>query len=171
MVFTVTLDFKKDIKNGLLDRIEGAIEYLKNNHAESGVIDEEPEVEEKALLNEYGGFSKYEDGPFKGETVLVPGRPFIHGGVDNVIEKSNRMAANELKNGLNLTNARRALNVLAREAKMGQEHALESNGEGIAGWQKHNEPRTVATKGFDKPLYTRHNKTFPISNRIVEGGL
>jgi len=171
MVFAVKLEFKNKVKEGILDRVLKAADILANNHVESGVMSEDEEIQEKALLNEFGGFSKYEDGPFAGETVLAPPRPFIHGGADLGADLAFALASDKLKQGFNVGNAKEALKIIAKQTKMSQEMAIESNGEGMPNWQKHNEARTIATKGFDKPLYTRHGTTFPIESAVVKGGL
>ena len=146
------------------------LEEAMNTVVVSGVINGDADATEKAILNEFGGTGIYESGPYAGQTVIVPARSFVQAPVELNAEDIVSAGANEIDFGKKegLFNALRKMGKKAAEF---QENALESNGEGIPGWQKHNSPRTIETKdGLDKPLYTRHNTTFPIDYELQRRG-
>ena len=160
-VRTSTAGFKK-----LMKQLEEAMKTV----VVSGVINGDADATEKAVLNEFGGTGIYEDGPYAGQSVVVPARSFVQAPVELNAEDIVNSGANDIdfdkKDGLI-----NALRKMGRRASELQEKALESNGEGIPGWQKHNSPRTIETKeGLDKPLYTRNNTTFPIDYELQRRG-
>lgn len=137
------------------------LEEAMNTVAVSGVINGDADATEAAILNEFGGVGYYPDG----SKVLVPTRSFVQ----VPVERNADEIVNAGKNEINLDKKETLMNALRKmgeKASELQEKALESNGEGIPGWQKHNSPRTIDIKGFDKPLYTRHNTTFPIDYEL-----
>ena len=137
------------------------LEEAMNTVAVSGVINGDADATEAAILNEFGGEGSYPDG----RKVLVPARSFVQAPVE--LNADEIVSAGE--NEINLDKKETLMNALRKmgeKASELQEKALESNGEGIPGWQKHNSPRTIDIKGFDKPLYTRHNTTFPIDYEL-----
>ena len=167
MVFTVetkvrtsTAGFKK-----LMKQLQEATKTV----AVSGVINGDPDATETAVLNEFGGVGIYKDGPYAGQSVQVPARSFVQAPVELNREEIIRAGANDIDfdKKVNITNALRKMGQKAAEL---QESALESNGEGIPGWQKHNSPRTIETKGEDNPLHTRFGKTFPIDYELQTRG-
>ena len=164
MVFTVetkvrtsTAGFRK-----LLKELEQATKTV----AVSGVINGDENATEAAVLNEFGGKGFYPDG----SEVMVPSRSFVQAPVELNAKQIVDAGLNEIdfEKKPNLMNALRKMGEKASEL---QAKALESNGEGIPGWQKHNSPRTIDVKGFDKPLYTRFNTTFPIDYELQTRGV
>ena len=131
----------------------------------SGVIHGDEETTENAVLNEFGGTGIYKRGPYAGQTVEVPPRPFVTATIEHGADEVIKVA----KESLDLDNDPtlvKALNAIGKKAKELQEKPLQTNGEGIAGWQKHNSLRTIETKGFDKPLYNQEGSTFPIDYEL-----
>jgi len=131
----------------------------------SGVINGDADATEAAELNEFGGTGIYKRGPYAGQTVKVPARPFVASAIEHHAGEIVRAAgeAIDLENDPTLTNA---LHVMGKKTAELQENTLYSNGEGVPGWQKHNSPRTIETKGFDKPLFTELGGTFPIDYEL-----
>lgn len=164
MEFTV----KTKIDMSGFKKIEKTCEALDHNAAISGVLDADQFTLSEAKLNEEGGASFYRDGPFAGEKVEVPSRPFISEGAKLRIDHAFSKATSILKSDFTPSGVKRALELLGTEAAEGQMNALEYNGAGIAGWLPNNEERTVATKGFDRPLWSRRGETFPITHKVIE---
>jgi len=167
MVFTVTQNIKID-KSGFQALLRNLNEACKTVVV-SGVIHGDAETTENAVLNEFGGTGIYKHGPYAGQTVEVPPRPFvtatIEHGAKEVIEVAKESL--DLDKDPQLINA---LNAIGKKSKELQEKPLETNGEGVAGWQKHNSRRTIETKGFDRPLYTQEGSTFPIDYELKRKG-
>lgn len=134
--------------------------------AVSGVINADENATEAAVLNEFGGTGIYTRGPYVGQSVDVPPRPFVKSAIEHHADEIIKVAEDslDLEEDPNLTKVLRAMGKKTAEL---QEDALYSNGEGIQGWQKHNSPRTIETKnGLDKPLFTEHGTTFPIDYEL-----
>lgn len=148
--------------------LEKALDVLKSKVAISGVLNADGRTMKEAAINEFGGKSTYRDGPYAGEEVDVPPRSFIRAPAELSAKENFKKASNELKKGLTEQNAQEALAVLAHDTAQKQKDALNNNGSGIPGWLQHNEERTIATKGFDRPLWSRRNQTFPIDFEVVE---
>jgi len=165
MVFTVETNIKSDF-SGFKELAKQLAEAQKQV-AIVGVINADADATENAVLNEFGGVGIYKDGPYAGQSVQVPQRSFIQAPIELGKEEIVAAAENEIKE-LDLDSA---IKKMAEKAVELQEYALESNGEGIPGWQKHSGPRTIETKGgMDQPLYTRHGTTFPIDYEIQRRG-
>lgn len=162
-----TINVKLDMSG--IKPIEKACNYLNSRVAQSGVIDADSETMYEAEFNAVkGGQRTYDSGPFAGETVDVPVRPFIDKPVELFSFEIFEKAVNVLKGGLTEQNAEKALEVLGEESSKKQRDTLYNNGAWIPGWVEHNDPRTVATKGFDQPLWSRRGETFPISYEVVK---
>ena len=145
------------------------LDEAMNSVAVAGVINGDEDAYKAAVLNEFGGVGIYEDGKYAGQSVEVPRRPFISDSIDRH-EKEILKAGIEKIDFEKKVNFMKALDAMGKKAAELQENALLTNGEGIPGWQKHNSPRTIETKGFDQPLYTRHGTTFPIDYEIIRKG-
>lgn len=170
MVSTVTYRSRFDLSG--LNKLKELFNYINSKSAFVGVINESQEIVNEATLNHNGGMSVYRGGPYSGETVKVPPRRFVKGVTDNLsrVDKIKRAGYKAIKGNLTKETIDTGLKSMAEEAKKLQESLLKNNGEDLVGWQKHNEKRTIATKGFDKPLWTRRNTTFPISYEIGKRG-
>ena len=164
MVFTVTQRIKID-KSAFQTLLRNLNEAC-NTVVVSGVINGDEETTENAVLNEFGGTGIYKHGPFAGQTVEVPPRPFVTATIEHGADEVIIVAEESLDLEKDPTLVK-ALNAMGKKAKELQEKPLKTNGEGVAGWQKHNSPRTIETKGFDKPLYTEEGSTFPIDYELV----
>lgn len=164
MEFTV----KTELDMSGFKTVEKALDVLKSKVAISGVLNADERTMKEAVLNEKGGKSTYRDGPFAGEEVDVPSRSFVRAPAQLFAVDNFEKASNVLKKGLTAQNAQEALALLGHETARRQRDALNDNGSGIPGWLQHNEERTIATKGFDKPLWSRRNETFPIDFEVVE---
>lgn len=161
-----TINVKLDFSG--LEPIKKACKILDESKIHSGVLDEDPQVQQKAFLNEYGGWSVYDSGPFMGERVLVPPRSFVRAAAEIEAPEAFAKAKKILSNGFTQGNAKVAIETVAIAISDAQKDALDNNGSKIPGWIQHNEPRTVATKGFDRPLWSRRDKTFPIDYEVVK---
>ena len=164
MVFTVTAKTKLDIS--ALESLLKKLNEATNTVVVSGVIKGDVDDTKKAILNEFGGTGIYERGPYAGQTVKVPPRPFVASAIEHHSEEILKTAEENIDfdNDQNLT---KVLNTVGKKTKELQEKTLYSNGEGIPGWQKHNSPRTIETKnGLDKPLFTELGGTFPIDYEL-----
>jgi len=166
MVFAVESKVRLNLSG--LKRLLKELEEANNTVAVSGVINGDANATDAAILNEFGGKSIYTDDPYRGEEVIVPARSFVQKPIDINAQKIIDAGVDELdfKKGSFI----KSLNKMGKMASELQEKALETNGEGIPDWQKHNSPRTIDIKGFDKPLYTRHNTTFPIDYELQRRG-
>lgn len=160
-----TINVKLDFSG--LKKIEKTCKALDSLCVRSGVLEGDAETLQKAELNEGGGPWVYEYGPYAGEPVDVPARSFIHGGARLRLDSAFSRGEKVLKMDFTPNGVTKALEAMGAELAEGQNNALEYNGVGIEGWLPHNEYRTVATKGFDRPLWSRRNKTFPISYKVV----
>ena len=164
MVFAVSSKIKIDTKgfNVLLKKLNEASKTV----VVSGVINGDADATENAVLNEFGGTGVYKRGPYAGQTVKVPARPFVASAIEHHRDEIIKVAeeALDFDNDTNLT---KALNAVGRKTAEIQEDILYSNGEGVPGWQKHNSPRTIETKnGLDKPLFKENGETFPIDYEL-----
>lgn len=164
MEFTV----KTELDMSGFKTIEKFFKLLGSKVAHSGVIKADERTMQAALLNEFGGTTTYSDGPFAGEEVQVPPRSFVRSPAELNAKEIFKKAEDVLKQGFTENNANEAIATLGHETAKKQRDALENNGSGIPGWLQHNEERTIATKGFDKPLWSRRNETFPIDFEVVE---
>ena len=161
-----TIDIKLDMSG--LEPIKKACDILNESKIHSGVLEGDGETLQKAFLNEFGGETEYTSGPFAGEKVLVPPRSFVRAAAEIEAPEAFNKAKKILENGLTQGNAKVAIETVAIAISDAQKDALENNGEKIPGWVQHNDPRTVATKGFDQPLWSRRGETFPISYEVVK---
>jgi len=163
MVFTVTEKIKID-KSGLQALVKKLNEAC-NTVVVSGVIKGDADATETAILNEMGGTGIYRRGPYAGQSVEVPARPFVASAIEHHSDEIIKVAEEslDLEKDPNLI---QALNAVGKKVAELQEETLYSNGEGVPGWQKHNSTRTIETKGFDKPLFTELGGTFPIDYEL-----
>ena len=161
-----TVKIKLDF-SGLNSILKGC-DALNNSIIRSGVLGGDKETIQEAYLNEFGGETEYRNGPYKGEKVMVPPRSFVRAPAEHSAKTAFEKAKNVLENGINQANAKIALEMVGQEIEGAQKKALETNGDNVPGWVKHNDPRTVATKGFDRPLWSRRGETFPISYEVVK---
>lgn len=168
MVFAVEENIKIDTKGfqALLRQLNEAC----NTVVVSGVIKADAETTEAAVLNEFGGTGIYRKGPYAGQTVEVPPRPFVSSTIEHHADEVIKVAQESLDLDKDPTLVK-ALNSVGKKVKQLQEKPLKTNGEGLSDWQKHNSPRTIETKGFDKPLYTEHGSTFPIDYELTKRGV
>ena len=163
MVFAVETKIKTSTAGfrSLLKKLNEAC----NTVVVSGVIHGDAETTGTAIQNEFGELGVYTKGPYAGQTVMSPKRPFVESAIryhrDEII--STAQANLDLENDPTLV---KVLNAVGKKTKELQEKTLETNGEGVAGWQKHNSKRTIETKGFDKPLYNQEGSTFPIDYEL-----
>ena len=161
-----TVNLKLDFSG--LNRIVKACGLLNKTTVRSGVLKADSETLQKAHLNEKGGLSFYDRGPYAGEAVMVPPRSFVRAPAEHSAKDAFEKASKHLSSKFDEDNIERAFDVIGKEISDAQRKAIETNGEGAnSDWLKHNEPRTIATKGFDKPLYTVNNETFPIDYEVV----
>lgn len=158
----ISLDF-----SGLKDILKGC-KVLENSVVRSGVLEGDNETISEAYLNEFGGETEYKDGPHAGEKVMVPPRSFVRYPAEHAASEAFNKAKDILANGINKANAQIAVEVVGQEIEKAQKEALETNGSNVPGWVKHNDPRTVATKGFDRPLWSRRGETFPIKHEVIK---
>lgn len=160
-----TVNIRLDLSG--LDKIKRACQVLSENVIHSGVIDADEETMRAAMLNEYGGETEYEESPYKGEKVMVPPRSFVRAPAELKAAEAFSKAEGILKKGLTEENAQAAIESVGIDIEEAQTKALYTNGSGIPNWVPHNDPRTIAIKGFDKPLWSRRGETFPITHKIV----
>ena len=164
MVFTVETKMRTSTAGfrSLLKKLNEAC----NTVVVSGVINGDTDATETAILNEFGGTGIYKRGPYAGQTVKVPARPFVASAIEHHAEEIIKAGESHIdfEKDINITEA---LNAMGKKTKELQENTLDSNGEGVPGWQKHNSPRTIETKGgLDKPLFTELGGTFPIDYEL-----
>ena len=132
MVFTVETHFKKDMSGfqKLLNHLNEASKTVVVSGVLSGDVEE-------ATLNEFGGTGIYQRGPYAGQKVEVPPRPFVKSAIEHHADEIIKVAQDsiDLEKDPNLT---KALNAVGKKTAELQERTLFSNGEDVAGWQKHN---------------------------------
>ena len=167
MVFAVNLEFKNKINDAVLKEVEKTAKYLANSYVESGVIDEDERTSRMAHESEFGLSSIYDWGPFEGESVRDPARPFVSAPINQNERKLKDLIAFFMMNNFNTKGAKVALRECGEEMSRLQTEAILTNGASIGGWEENNSGRTVATKGFDGPLLDRNHQPFPITNRIA----
>lgn len=166
MVFTVSLDFKNKTNDAVLKEVEKSIKMLSKASVISGVIDEDERTSRMAHENEFGMPATFDYGPYKGETVFDPPRPFV--------DAPERTGTEEIKNYIEFMSAGEKFSTKAIK------DMLDGCGEIMSKQQKDmieawgdiedNSPRTVETKGFNRPLHDRNNKPFPIKYKVLLGG-
>ena len=164
MVFTVTT--KTTLDTAALQSFLRTLNDACHTTVAVGVLNGDKETRDKAEKNEIGGWDTYDRGPYEGEKVLVPPRPFIGSSIEHHAEEIRDVAGESLdfEKDPNLVHA---LTAVGKKVKEIQEHTLESNGEGVPNWKKHNTTRTIETKnGLDKPLFTEAGTTFPIDYEL-----
>ena len=143
-------------------------QYLSSKAIKVGVLNAEPETIEAAVLNEFGGTATYNEEPFRGETVKVPARSFIQYPSEKAAEKAFKETEKFFREGMNRESMDKLLDYIGEMVENEQKKALETNGSNVPNWVKHNDPRTIAIKGFDRPLWSRRNETFPISREVTD---
>lgn len=161
----LTVDVKLDLSG--FKPIERTCEVLSSTSAISGVIEADAETLTAARLNEYGGKGVYTDGKYAGEEVDIPPRSFVRAPAEIHGKEIGKKGASVLQKGFTEGNALNAIEIMGEEIEKAQKAALENNGSGIPNWLPHNEQRTIETKGFDRPLWSRRGETFPISHKVV----
>lgn len=161
-----TVNTKLDLSG--LDKIKEACKSLESRVIESGVLDADAETMHAAILNEFGGEATYREPPYSGEKVLVPPRSFVRAAAELNAPEAFKKATSILQKGLTEENAISAIESIGNDIEEAQRAALDNNGVGIPGWIPKNDPRTVAIKGFDRPLWSRRGETFPITHKVVK---
>ena len=162
MESSVTLDMTK------FDELRRNLQYLSTKVIKSGVLNADPKTMEAAILNEFGGIATYGEAPFKGEKVNVPARSFIHYPAEHAAEKAFKETGKFLKDGIDKDSIDKLVDYVGEMVENEQKKALETNGSNVPNWVKHNDPRTIAIKGFDRPLWSRRDETFPISREVED---
>lgn len=178
MVFTVTLDFKDKINNSVLKEVEKSIKMLSGAKVYSGVIGEDERTTRMAYENEFGLGSVYDWGPFEGEPVQDPKRPFISAPIEKNAEHIGSVLSSWLNNSFNTKKIEQTLKKCGEMMSELQTTSILSRGSNIGGWNQfnggrageNNSGRTVGTKGFDFPLLDRHHNPFPIKYEVELGG-
>ena len=176
MVFAVNLEFKNKVKDSILKEVLKTANYLSNSHIESGVIGEDERTSRMAHESEFGKPAVYDWGPYAGEDVYDPPRPFISAPINKNEKRLKEIIAFFLMNSFDIKSAKTALKACGDEMSRLQTESILSRGESIGGWNQFsshgysNETRTIKTKGFDFPLLDRNHSPFPIKNRIITGG-
>lgn len=165
MVFAVKSSIKSD--NSVLKKLKESLDYFSKNVARVGVLNADEQTLRKAIINHEGGKDVYDRGPFKGEAVDVPPRPFVEAPAKNKGLDILTNALKEFYKNIDLSTAVSVLDEAGNDLALEQEKALDTNGEGIAGWQKWQDYRTIITKGHNKPLHTWCMATFPIDYEIT----
>lgn len=165
MVFAVTLDFKNKINNSILKEVEKSIDILSKAKIYSGVIGEDERTSRMAHENEFGEVAVFDNGPYKGSMVKDPPRPFV--------DAPERYGKEELKSFIEFM-------TFGNMSEKSTKDLLDGCGEIMSKQQKEmieawgaiedNSPRTVETKGFNKPLHDRNGKPFPIKYEVQTGG-
>lgn len=166
MVFTVSLDFKDKINGAVLKEVEKSIDMLSKANVYSGVIGEDERTSRMAHENEFGMPSTFDYGPYKGETVFDPPRPFV--------DAPERSGLSEIKNFIEFMSFGDKLSIKTIK------YMLEGCGEIMSKQQKDmietwgaikdNSQRTVETKGDNHPLHDRSGRPFPIKYKVELGG-
>lgn len=164
MVFTVETKLRTSL-NGLKKFLKN-IEEADKLVVKSGVFGPDKKAVQIAKENEYGEIGIYERGPFAGQSVKRPARPFVRSAIEHhkreIIKAAGESLNLEKENGIV-----NALDAMGKKTSELQEKTLYSNGEGVPGWQKYNSYRTIVTKGgLDKPLFREDGGTFEITYRI-----
>lgn len=168
MVFTVELKTRMNTKE--FQNFFRKIEEATRTVVRSGVFGPDKEATDIAYQNEYGKVGVYERGPYIGQTVVRPARPFVKSAIEHHSEEIMKVAKEsfDLDKDPTLVGA---LNAIGKKTAELQEKTLYSNGEGVPGWQKYNSPRTIETKhGLDKPLFREDGGTFEIEYKLHRGG-
>lgn len=165
MVFTVTLDFKDKINNSVLKEVEKSIKMLSDAKVYSGVIGEDERTTRMAKESEFGLISVFDVGPYKGESVKDPSRPFV--------DAPERVGVDELKSfiefmtfgGVTEKSVKDLLDGCGEIMSKQQKDMIEAWGN-----IKDNSERTVETKGDNHPLHDRSGQPFPIKYEVELGG-
>lgn len=148
MEFTVNLDMKG------LDRLSSVCDKL-SKRIKVGIFGEESKI---ASLQHFGGEGVYTYGPFKGEKVDIPPRPFLsiameHYGKDIINSEKDRL----------LSDTDTAINRIGGKAVTAVQ--MEIDNIAAAGG---NSERTIETKGKDSPLIDtgkmRASVTYEVEN-------
>ena len=137
-----TLDVKLDMSG--LEPIKKACKALSKT-VEVGILHNAEEAE-IAELQHNGGIGVYQYGPYEGEEVSVPPRPFLMRAMEHNGKEILEDNASLLKN-FNESEAKTVLNRVGDMSKFVVQKEIDY----IASMGG-NSPRTIATKGKDSPL-------------------
>lgn len=141
-------------------RVEKACEALSRT-VEVGIL-HNPEEARIGRLQHDGGIGKYYYGPFEGEEVAVPPRPFLLQAVEHfgkeILEQNTH-----IMNDFTVENAEKALNRVGDMAKEVVQAEIDSFAR--AGG---NSERTIITKGKDSPLIDKGNLRSSIEYEVIK---
>lgn len=179
MVFTVTLDFKDKINNSVLKEVEKSIKMLSGAKVYSGVIGEDERTTRMAYESEFGLWTVYDRGPFKGQWVHDATRPFVSAPVEKNSEHIGSLLSSWIsRTPLKVENIQKSLKKCGEVMAELQTTSILSRGSNIGGWEQFNDdgfgedncPRTEKTKGFNFPLLNEQHQPFPIKYEVELGG-
>lgn len=121
-----------------------------------------PEEAEIGALQHFGGTGVYQYGPYEGQAVQIPPRPFLANAIDHFGAEILKGEAQNIKD-FSQSNAENVLNRIGDKSKFVVQGEIDSIAR--AGG---NSPRTIETKGKDSPLIDRGNLRASIEYEVSE---
>lgn len=153
-----TINVKLDFSG--LEPIKKACKIL-SKRVEVGILHDSEEAQIGALQH-YGGEGVYQYGPYEGQTVQVPPRPFL----SSPMEREGRDILKAYAGLLRNFNEETANTVLEQVGKASQ-FVVQNEIDRIAA-QGGNSPRTIETKGKDSPLIDTGKMRASIEYEVVK---
>lgn len=163
MVASVTYKIKRKDNLRLVKNIVNEDEKVK-----VGIL-HNPAMAALGELQHNGGSGVYYYGPYKGESVSIPARPFIQAPVNNFAPDIIRRVLDDTDfSETGFKNAKERIGNWLKakileyfdNAELGKTLNPTANGDGG------NSGRTIATKGFDHPLFDKGNLRNSISYEV-----
>lgn len=145
--------------------VENACKALSKK-VEVGILHNAEEAK-IASLQHYGGTGVYQYGPFKGQEVDVPPRPFLSHAMDFYGKGILKQEAQKLEKGFTAENAESILNDTGKTLMYATQETIRE----YAGHQHeypYNSERTVETKGKDSPLIDTGKMLSSIEYEVIE---
>lgn len=140
--------------------VERACEALSRT-VEVGIL-HNPEEARIGALQHNGGYGVYEYGPFEGQEVSIPPRPFLMEAIEHngkeILENGAYMMRDFTE-----SSAERALNRVGDEAKYVVQYTIDEYARGGG-----NSWRTIQTKGKDSPLIDKGNLRASIEYEVIK---
>lgn len=145
--------------------VEKACKALSKT-VEVGILNN-PEEAKIGKLQHDGGIGVYQYGPFEGEEVAIPPRPFLMTAMEHNGKHILETSSQNLKD-LTESSAKKTLKEVGEMSVTFVKDTIEHHSRELNPDADHNWPRTVATKGFDLPLNDKGNLRESIEYEVVE---
>lgn len=120
------------------------------------------EEAEIGFLQHFGGTGVYQYGPYQGQEVSIPARPFLSSAMERYGKDILKEESQNIKD-FSSSNVENVLNRIGDKSKF----VVQSEIDSIAR-ESGNSPRTIETKGKDSPLIDKGNLRASIEYEVVK---